>query len=273
MDDLVTATALTGPRTAGGTAVSTAAHVGLAARAFVYLVIAYLTLQIARGHTSQQANQKGAIATVAARHGGTALLIVLGIGLACYALWRFSEAAFGTAADGKKTSARIKSLVRGLVYAGTAISTFLFVAGTRQRGQDQQQETLTARLMKHGFGRVVVAIAGLVVLAVGVAMVVNALRRKFTKQLRMEELQGTTRTVVVRLGMVGNAARGAVFALAGGLVIDAAARYQPSKSRGLDGALRTLVNQPFGPFLVGAMAVGLLAFALYGFAAARWVRT
>lgn len=238
----------------------------------MYLVIAYLTMQIARGHTKQQANQKGAVATVAAHRGGTALLLVLGIGLACYALWRLSEAAFGTATDGKKASARIKSLVRGVVYAATAVSTFLFLAGTRQNGQAQQQQTLTARMMKHGYGRVLVAVVGLIVLAVGVAMIVNALRRKFTKQLRMEELTGATRTVVVRLGMVGNAARGAVFALAGGLVVDAAVRYQPSKSRGLDGALRTLVNQPFGPFLVGVTAIGLLAFALYGFAAARWVK-
>lgn len=262
------------PHDTGGAAIATAAHVGLAARAAVYLLIAYLTLQIARGHGARQANQKGAVATVAAHRGGTALLVILGIGLACYALWRLSEAAFGTATDGKKASARIKSLMRGIVYGVTSVSTFLFVAGIHTSGgQDQQQESLTARVMKHGAGRILVGVIGVVVLAVGVAMIINALRRKFTKQLRLDELTGATRTTVIRLGMVGNAARGVVFAVAGGLVVDAAARYQPSKSRGLDGALRTLVDQPFGPVLVGAVAVGLLAFALYGFAAARWVKT
>ena len=260
-------------RVARGSATAAAAHIGWAARAFVYLVIAWLALQIARGHSSQQANQKGAVATIAQHHGGTALLVVLAIGLACYALWRLSEAAFGTATDGKKAGPRLKSLVRGLIYAASAVSTFLFVAGSHRTGQDQQQATTTARIMRHSYGRVAIAIAGIVVVVIGIAMVISALRKKFTKQLRMQDMSPRTRTTVTRLGVVGNAARGVVFAAAGSLVIDAAVRFQPSKSAGLDGALRTLANQPFGPVIVGLCAAGLCAFALYGLAAARWVRT
>ncbi|HEV7192549.1 MAG TPA: DUF1206 domain-containing protein [Jatrophihabitantaceae bacterium] len=262
-----------GPRAAGGSLVAAAAHIGLAARAFVYLLIAWLALQIARGHTTQQANQKGAVATIAQHHGGKVLLIVLGLGLACYALWRLSEAAFGTSTDGKKAGPRLKSLVRGVIYGAFAVTTFLFVIGMHGTGQAQQQETATARVMKHGYGRLVVAVAGIIVLLVGLEMIVSGVRKKFTKQLRMHELSSPTRTAVTRLGVVGNCARGAVFAIAGALVIDAAVRYQPSKSAGLDGAFRTLVNQPFGPVLVGLAAAGLFAFALFGLAEARWVRT
>jgi hypothetical protein len=83
----------------------------------------------------------------------------------------------------------------------------------------------------------------------------------------------TTRKVVARLGTVGTIARGVVFGVAGGLVLTAAITFDAKKSTGLDGALRTLAHQPYGPYLLGAVAAGLIAFGLFGFAAARWVKT
>ena len=87
-----------------------AARLGLAARAVVYLVIGWLAIQIALGHSTPQANQKGALADIASHTGGTIVLWVLGIGFAAYALWRLSEAVFGTAADGPKAGPRAQSL-------------------------------------------------------------------------------------------------------------------------------------------------------------------
>lgn len=256
-----------------GSVLAAAARIGLSARAFVYLVIGWLAVQIALGHSSEQANQQGAVAAVAKHPGGRAVLLILGFGLAAYALWRLSEAAFGTAAEGRKVGPRVQSFVRGIVYGGLSVMTFRFVLGSAGPGQDQQQQTLTARLIKHGSGRLLVAVVGLIVVAVGIAMIVEGARRTFEKQLRMNELTGATRTVVVRLGMIGTIARGLVFAGAGALTVDAAVRHQPAKSAGLDGALRTLADRPYGPVLLGAVAVGLILFGLYGFAAARWART
>jgi hypothetical protein len=250
-----------------------AARIGLAARAFIYLIIAWLAVQIALGHTTQQANQKGAVAALAGHPGGTFALWILGIGLGAYALWRLSEAALGTAADGRRVGPRIQSLVRGIVYAVFAVIALSFVAGTRGQGQDQQQESGTARLIRHTPGRILVAVIGAVVIAVGLGMIVEGARKKFSRQLRMDQLTGPARTVVLRLGMVGNIARGAVFALAGVFTIDAAVTRQPNKSTGLDGALRTLANRPYGPWLLAAVAAGLFAFGLYGLAAARWAKT
>lgn len=257
---------------AHGPLIASAAHVGLAARGFIYLLIGWLAIQIARGETRQQANQKGAIATVAQHSGGSVALYILGFGLAAYALWRFVEAAVGTAAQGRKTSARVQSLARGLIYAAFAVVAFQFAAGSPGSGQDQQQESMTARLVKHTPGRVLVAAVGLIVIAVGVGMVVSGVRRSFERELRMEAMTHATRTVVVRLGVIGNIARGAVFTLAGALVVDAALTRRPNKSTGLDGALRTLADRPYGPVLLGVAAAGLIAFGLYGLAAARWAR-
>jgi hypothetical protein len=109
---------------------SAAARVGLAARAFVYLIIGWLAVQIALGHNSHQANQRGALAEIGRHSFGLVLLWAMGLGFAAYAIWRLSEAITGTATDGNKAGPRVVSLARGIVYVGFSVGTFSFIAGS-----------------------------------------------------------------------------------------------------------------------------------------------
>lgn len=261
--------ALTSARRASRSdAMAVLARFGLAARTFVYLVMGVLALEIALGHRGQEADQRGALAAIAEHSYGDVLLWALGLGFACYSLWRLSEAVFGVATSGDKTGPRAKSFVRGIIYAGLAISTFAFIAGTSRQGQAQQQETLTARIMRHQTGRWLIGTVGVIVLIVGV--IVEGVTRKFEKELDLAHTDPTTHRMVVTLGTIGTTARGVVLAIAGGLVIDAALTHDASKSTGLDGALRTLASQPYGPWLLAVLALGLVVFGVYGLAAARW---
>jgi hypothetical protein len=61
-----------------------------------------------------------------------------------------------------------------------------------------------------------------------------------------------------------------IFALAGVLVLDAAVTFDPSKAGGIDKALLTLRNQPFGDILLALAALGLVIFGVYGLCEARW---
>jgi hypothetical protein len=250
-----------------------AARVGLVARGLVYLLLGWLAIRIASGSSSQQANQKGALATVASQSGGKVLLAGLAVGFGAYALWRLSEAAFGTSAEGNGVGARLKSLLRGLVYVGTCIVAIRFLAGSPGNSQDEQQADLTARLMQHTGGRWLVAIIGLVVLVVGIGMAVSGFKRKFTQELQIGRMQPSTRKAVIAVGVFGNIARGLVVALVGVLILAAAITSDPKKSTGLDGALRTLAHQTLGPLLLGLIALGLAAFGVYGLAAAKWAKT
>jgi hypothetical protein len=249
------------------------ARFGLTARAFVFLVMGWLAIQIARGHGNHQANQRGALADIAHRPHGIVLLWVLGLGFAAYAIWCLSQAVFGTVTDGGKAGPRLLGVARAIVYGALAVTTFTFIAGASKQGQAQQQATLTARVMKHDDGRWVVGAIGLIVVVIGLVMIVQGVRRTFEKQLRMDELTGAARTLVLWLGVIGTAARGIVFAIAGALTTQAALTFDPAKSTGLDGALRTLADRPYGPWLLGILALGLIAFGVFGLAVARWTKT
>lgn len=76
-----------------------------------------------------------------------------------------------------------------------------------------------------------------------------------------------------KLGMIGTVSRGFVFALAGFFVVQAAITFDRKKARGLDGALKSLVKTPLGPWLLVVVPPGLVAFGIYGLAEARYRRT
>jgi Domain of Unknown Function (DUF1206) len=246
------------------------ARAGLAARGVLYILIGWVAILVAFGQTSgNQANQQGALELLARQPYGLVSLWLLGIGFAGYALWRLSEAAFGVTGEGSGAGPRLKSLVRGVVYAFFAYLTFQIIAGTAG-SESKKQQDLTGKVMHHPGGQALVGIVGAVIVIVGVALVLEGLRRKFLKHLQTSQMSPQTRRIVEWLGVIGTAARGVVFTLAGILVIDAAVTYQPAKAGGIDKALLTLRNQPFGQVLLILAALGLIIFGIYGLCEARW---
>ena len=173
---------------------------------------------------------------------------------------------------GTAIAPRLKSLVRALIYAFFAYLTFKIIAGTGGGSQTKKQQDLTATVMHHPGGRWLVGIVGLVIVIAGLVLVSEGIRRKFMKYLQLSQMSPRTRRLIEWLGMIGTAARGAVFALAGGLVIEAAVTYKPAKAGGIDKALLTLRNQPFGEVLLILAAACLIIFGAYGLCEARWRR-
>jgi uncharacterized membrane protein len=263
------------PRSARRAANSPAAHAlaraGLVARGIIYILIGWVAILVAAGHSSREADQAGALQLLAGKPYGMVSLWLLGIGFVGYALWRLSEAAFGVTGEGNGAGPRLKSLVRGLVYAGFAYLTFQVISGGHSNEATKQQD-VTASVMHHAGGRWLVGIVGLIIVIAGVALIAQGIRRKFMRQLQTSRMTRRERRIVEWLGVIGTVARGVVFALAGALVIDAAVTYTPSKAGGVDKALLTLRDQPFGVFLLGLAAAGLIIFGIYGLCEARWRR-
>ncbi|HEY6492150.1 MAG TPA: DUF1206 domain-containing protein [Trebonia sp.] len=245
------------------------ARAGLTARGVIYILVGWVAVLVALGHSSHEADQSGALQLLAGKPYGVVSLWLLGIGFAAYALWRLSEAAFGVTGERPGAGPRLKSLGPAIIYAGLSYLTFTVIAGTA-RSQSGRQQDITATAMQYTSGRVLVGLVGLAVIVGGVALVVEGARKKFMKHLMTTRMSARTRRVVKLLGMTGSIARGLVFALAGVLVIDAAVTHKASESGGIDKALLTLRDQPFGEVLMLLAALGLLVFGVYGLCEARW---
>ena len=244
------------------------ARVGLTARGVVYLVMGWLAVLVATG-SRQQVDQRGVLSNVIARPFGTALVVLLAVGFAAYATWRLMEAATGPTGEPDGAGARLKSAARGVSYLVLAVTALSVLSGARQT-QAGQQKGIAADVMSHSGGRWLVGVVGAVILVVGASMVVEGWGSQFMRYFGY--LPSATRRWVVRAGRVGTIARGLVFAITGFLVIQAALTADAAKAGGVDTALKSLLDKPYGPTLVAALGIGLIVFGIYALAEARWRR-
>jgi hypothetical protein len=264
-----------GRRAANSRALEVAARAGFVARGAIYVLIGIIAVQVALGHGGQ-ADRGGALSQIAGKSYGVVVLWLLVAGFAGLALWRFSEAAFGAIGpDGHDTSERLKSLARGVLYSVFFVSTLQLVLGSSNsataNGNSQSRE-MTARVMAHSGGRVLVGLIGAVVLVIGIALAREGWTKEFLKKMDLSGAPVGTRSLVEKLGLYGGVARGAVIALVGVFFIIAAVRFSPSKAEGIDGALRAFAQTPVGPLLLIPVALGLIAFGLFSWCEARWRR-
>ncbi|MEE6139766.1 DUF1206 domain-containing protein [Mycobacterium sp. 050128] len=243
------------------------ARAGFVVSGLLHLVVGYLAIRIAFGEGGT-ADQTGALATLAGTPGGPVALWFAAAALLLLGLWRLVEAALGRSSDHRNGSSsgaldRAKAFALAVLYIALAYSTLGFARGAG-KSAGQQNSTISARLMQSTAGTVALVLCGVIVVAVGGYHVYKGASRNF-----VDDLKGKSGNMVRRLGVVGYVAKGVVIAAAGALVVLAALRSEPQKATGLDGALKTLGAQPYGPVLLVAAGLGIVTYGLYSFAMAR----
>jgi hypothetical protein len=249
------------------------ARFGYAARGVVYAFIGYLAFKAAFGTGGQTTGTRGALSEIAQQ--SRILLGFVAVGLLGYALWRFVQAALdpeGKGDDPKGLAQRAGMLASGIAYGSLAVVAVRLLSGTGGGGGGDGTQGMTAGLLSKPFGAVLVGIAGLAVILSGLGELRTGWTQEFRDKFKLAEMSPTEQTWMTRTGMAGLIARGIVFLLTGSFLIQAALRSDPSRARGLQGALETLAQQPYGPWLLGLVALGLIAFGLYSVLLARYRR-
>lgn len=244
---------------------------GFVGYGLLHLAIAWLALQIGLGHATGKADQTGAFQLLQQQPAGRVLLIAIAVGLIAMALWQLLLAAVGHQQEtGRgRTIQRLISGARTVIYAYLAYTAIQVLSGSSASSSGSQQHA-TAGMLAHPAGRWLVGLAGLIVLGIGIGLAVYGARRSFQKNLNTGQMTPSIRQGVTRLGQVGYIAKGVAFAIVGVLLGDAAIADTATRSRGLDGALRTLAQQSYGGVLLDVVAVGLAAFGVYCFFQAKY---
>lgn len=236
------------------------ARLGFAADGLVHLVIGWIALQLAltggRGG-GQDASASGALRTLAGQPFGAALLWVILVGFALLAVWQVARAVVSV-----RTRDRVKAAAKAVVAGVLAALTAGVLAGS---GGGDDGAGATATLLAQPFGRLLVALVGAGVVAVGGHHVVKGWTRRFLRDLRARPAPW-----VVTAGRAGYVARGIALGVVGLLLLVAAWTSDPQQAGGLDGALAAMLGVPFGRALLGVVALGFVAFGVYSVARARY---
>ena len=249
------------------------ARIGLIAYGVVHLLLAWLALQLAwGGGNGESADQAGALATLAEQPLGRPLLWLLAVGLIALAAWQAAEvlrwrSRLSSSGDARKKALEktVKSVAKAVLYAALAILAIRTATGGGGGGGQQQ----AAGVFGWPAGRWLVGLIGLVVIGVGVYLVHKGVSKRFLQEVDLGQAPPQTTRLVTRLGQAGFPAKGVSLAVVGGLVVYAAATFDPARATGLDGALRTILDAPFGKVLLTLVAIGIAAFGAYCFVRAR----
>ena len=245
-----------------------AVRVGLVAYGLVHLVIAWLALQLALGDRSGSASSTGALRELAQQPFGAVLIWLVAIGMFILVAWRLIEATLGhREVDGaKRTRKRLASLGKAVIYGSIGVSALKIAIGS---GSSSGTDSTTAQLMDLPAGQWIVVAVGLAIIGYGLSLVVRAWNDDFAKHLDAQGRSGDSGSAYLMFGKVGYNAKGLAIAIVGGLFVYAGVTHEARKSGGLDQALQQVLEQPFGPYLLAAMAAGIGCYGLFTFARAR----
>lgn len=248
-----------------------AARAGYVAAGLLHVMIGVIALRVATGG-SGSADQSGAVAALAGSPGGTVLLWACFLGCAALAVFLFSEIFFGATqrSDRDRLKHRVKMGGQAVVYGaiGAVFGTYALGGTSDSSGSTQ---SLSARLMAHPAGTVLLIVVGLGLVVAGAFFVHRGVTRSFRENLKSLP-PGTAGRAVLWLGTAGYAAKGVALAVLGVLVVVATVRSDPEQSSGLDGALKALQEQPFGAWILGAVALGLICYGAFMVVRARYQR-
>ncbi|MGI8645147.1 MAG: DUF1206 domain-containing protein [Nocardioides sp.] len=248
-----------------------AIRAGLIAYGVVHLLIAWLALQLAFGESEGSASSKGAMQQLAEQPFGTVLLWLVAIGMLVLVLWKLLDAWKGHQEeddDKKMWAKRAFDVLKAVLYAVIAISAIRTATGS---GSSGGTDSTTAKIMDLPAGQFLVGLVGLAIFAYGANQVRIAYTEKFREKIGAGGTSGQSGQAYVYFGKAGYTAKGLAIAIVGGLFIYAAVTHEAKKSGGLDQALQTVLEQPFGPFLLGIIAVGIGCYGLFCFARARYL--
>ncbi|MEA2219052.1 MAG: hypothetical protein QOJ35_1678 [Solirubrobacteraceae bacterium] len=247
------------------------ARAGLVARGASYGIVGILALKLAFGSGGKTTNQRGALQALAHEPFGHVLLIAMAVGLAGYATWRLVRAGIGHGTQQKDSAfERVAGAASGLGYAALCLTAVKILVGVSSGGGANSPRKTTGGVLDWTGGTLIVGVVGVILIAVALYQGYKGVSKKFLKDSKTYEMTREVRRAFTALGVFGHLARMVVFGLVGYGLLKAAIDYNPHSAIGLDGALSKLSHQSYGPLLLGVVATGLIGFALYSMADARY---
>lgn len=245
------------------------ARLGYAAKGAVYMLVGGLAVAAALGTGGDTTDTSGALGSLAGSTPGRIVLALIAIGLAGYVVWGLVRAIGNP--EGSGTGHRIFYGVTAIIYGFLLVEASRLVVsgsgGGGSSGSNGDAAHWSAEIMQQPFGHWILGAAGLAIGIYGLQQLINAWRVDLDDQLALGRMSSQGRRWAVRAGRFGLAARGIVFAIIGYYLVHAAVRSSPSEARGLDAVLDAMRDTPW---LLGVIALGLVAYGLYNLVRARF---
>jgi membrane protein implicated in regulation of membrane protease activity len=252
------------------------ARLGYAAKGLVYLIVGLLAMQAAIGSGGRITNTSGALQVIVTQPFGKFLLSIVTLGIIGYVLWRLVQTFFdpihrGQSKNAKQIVKRIGYGCSAIAYTGLAFTAAKLIMDLGS-ADSETIEDWTEYFLTQPFGRWLVLLVGMGVIGVGIVFLFQAYKAKFRHHLKLQQMSSSEQSLAIGFGRFGIASRGIVFGIIGIFLILAAIHINGSEAKGLGGVLTALGQLPFGSWVLGTVAFGLMAYGIYSLIEAYYRR-
>lgn len=253
-----------------GTLLELLARAGYAARGFLYVSMGVIALFAAIDLRRSAADSLGAILELADGPLGILWLGAVGAALVGFAIWRAAQVVLDADRQGtgaRALASRAGQAISGLVYAALAWSVFEVLDVAEHARTANVAKGQAAEILSWPGGDLVLIGLGLFIVGCGVGNLVQSVLNDFGKRL---DGKLPARRWAVWFGRAGYAARGVAFLPLGAFMIEAGLDLDAGQARDFGQALQSLQDQPFGEWVMGLTAAGLVGFGLFALIEARF---
>jgi len=243
------------------------AHAGYVSEGLLYLLIGVFALLATLDYGRRPNGTRGVLVNLSLTPPGDLLLGIVALGLASFVAWQLLIAIRDPEHRGeqRRTARRIVRfghLLSGILHSVLVIEAMRILFGfDRNANGDQSQKALISRAFDVPGGRLLVGIVGVGSCLFGLYQAFRAVTRR--KDSRVDLARSRIRPLLDLLGLYGLLCRGGMFLLVGVYLTRAAWHRHAAEAVGVAGALTALRQQPYGAWLLGIVATGLVAYGLW----------
>jgi hypothetical protein len=244
---------------------------GFYSKGLIYALIGILAVMVAFGLGGDIKGKSGIVQFLHELPGGVILTTVVALGLLAYSLWQFYEAAVEPSGgeDVKRIGPRIQFAYSGIFYAFIAFSFAQPLFNKEVSSDGDTKKVALSQLLDKEWGIWAIWIIGMGMALSSIWQFYLGISGKFMKQIDENPDGKNEFKMVKQTGRYGYIARGMVFGIISFFIIRVSLASNASALKGTEGALQYLLSLPYGNFLMGAVALGMLGFGIFCFMVAR----
>ncbi|NBC66874.1 MAG: DUF1206 domain-containing protein [Bacteroidetes bacterium] len=248
------------------TAISTIARAGYIAKGMVYFMVGLLTFQTTIGMGGETSDATNALQEFIYQPFGTVLLFCIMIGLLAHAVWRILEAVIdpeNRGGGGQIIFFRGIDFLVGCLYISMSYAAWQILQGLGAESGDQSTEVWVGKILVLPYGKWLVMVCAVVIFLGGIYQFYSAWSANFEESFDSENMSSNEKNTLRWLGRIGISAWGVVYCMVAYLFYNASVTFDADKAGGLSDALNTLREQPFGTWMLGITAGGLITYGIY----------
>ncbi len=246
---------------------------GYFVRGAIYVLIGVLSLRVALQNTGSFVNPKSALLEVdKTLLINKLLLVIIIIGLISYSLWKvikiFTQQ---KEKDGKDHFKRLGDIFSAVSYFVLAIASMSLLGIGHIIFGSSNQFALFTKLFLLPHGNIIIGLIGIIWILIAASQFYLSYTNEFEEEINLKQLDEKKEKAFLIMGKIGLFSRGIIFGLIGYIFILAAIKVDPSKIKGIEGALLEL-EKIGGTWLLTLVSVGLICFGIYSVFVGSWFR-